>query len=124
MQDDSFSTDRWLDVLAGKAAPTDRDTRQAHSLRGFFEQQAQRDAVIDDDKESQKRMLNALRARGLFDDAPATVQPRWPQRLRNWLFPAGEVMAWHYAAGLRLKFWHPPTGACDDLSSCAGAIDM
>ena len=84
------SDDRWAEVLAGRAAAADAATRQAASLRSYFERQAAEDLAAPVDPEGETRMLNALRARGVFEAARSlpgraneTARSRWLASLRS-----------------------------------------
>lgn len=90
--------DDWLNVLAGSSTPTDHETRQSASLRSFFELQEQNIPKLDE--ATQRRILNALAAKGVFAQA---VRPKpvlsvsLLARLMGWLFPSG------HASGQRLS---------------------
>jgi len=114
--------ERWLKVLAGKAEADDTDTRQAVGLRNYFEQQDQHTPALDE--AAQRRIMNALAAKGAFAQA-IPVQP--VQRLGllaqvlQWLFPQGRFSGGRFAgvavavlAVLVLPFvLHSPTGDDD-----------
>ncbi|MBK9443726.1 MAG: hypothetical protein IPN53_21520 [Comamonadaceae bacterium] len=91
--------DGWLDVLAGKVAPTDRETRQSASLRGFFELQEQNTPKLDE--ATQRRIMNALEAKGVFAQAatPKRVAPEsLLTRISDWLFPDGHASGGRWSA--------------------------
>lgn len=85
--------DKWLDVLAGKDAPNDPQTRQAAALRHFFELQEQHTAPLDD--AMQRRIMNTLQAKGVFAMPASEAQPAKTAslltRLSDWLFPQGHA---------------------------------
>ncbi|MBK7000376.1 MAG: hypothetical protein IPH35_10495 [Rhodoferax sp.] len=85
-------TDTWLDVLAGKAPPTDLQTRQAAALRDYFAQEAQQTPALGE--AAQRRILNALQAKGVFAQAQPPKPPDAANlltRLKDWLFPQGHA---------------------------------
>lgn len=86
------SDDSWLEVLAGKGGPTDHETRQSAALRGFFELQEKNTPKLDE--ATQRRIMNALEAKGIFAQA-APSKPVKPASLLTkvmaWLFPEGHV---------------------------------
>ena len=100
--------ERWLDVLAGKTQATDLATRQAASLRRYFEHQAAEDLAQAPDPQAEKRMLNRLRARGAFDAAPAPLpaenQPGLLRRAVAWLLPPEGGHMGRYAAVATVAF--------------------
>lgn len=90
--------DAWLDALAGKPAPDDAQTRQAAALRNYLELDAQRTPALDE--ATQRRILNALAAKGAFTPpvAPTTVErPGFLARAMNWLFPQGHASGGRFA---------------------------
>lgn len=90
--------DQWLDVLAGRAAPADADTRQAASLREFFELQAQHTPTPDE--ATRRRMMNMLAAKGAFAEASSTPTPRQNplRQLMAWLLPPDNAHPGRWAA--------------------------
>ncbi len=91
--------DSWLDVLAGKATPTDRETRQSASLRGFFELQEQHTPRLDE--ATQRRIMNALESKGVFAQAakPKRVEAiSLLTRINDWLFPDGHASGGRWSA--------------------------
>jgi hypothetical protein len=93
--------DRWVDVLAGRQPASDRDTRQAASIRRYFEKEIAEDAQPLNDPQRTKRLLNVLEAQGLLkpkESAAGTAQgavaqvPAKPKGLAGllaWLLPEG-----------------------------------
>jgi hypothetical protein len=88
--------DRWIDVLAGRAAPHDADTRLAARARAGFEAQARADLETPPDEAATARLLARLEgaAAGLRPGAPEATAPAVPQRwatlravLATWLAP-------------------------------------
>lgn len=97
--------ERWFEVLAGRAAPVDRDTRQAASLREYIVQAQER--VPELDAAAERRMMNLLHAKGAFaQDAGTQAAPRAVQQRTNaergrwwhWLFPPVAAHRSRYAA--------------------------
>ena len=89
----------WLNVLAGKAQPSDHATRQAAALRQYFERQVADDLAQVPDLQEEKRVLNALRARGAFAEKPAAAAEALVRKsVWSWLFPANGLRAPGYAA--------------------------
>jgi hypothetical protein len=90
--------DDWLEVLAGKKEPQDAQTRQAAALRNYFELQDQHAPTLDE--ATQRRILNALEATGVFAP-PATVKTEvgtgLVARVLQWLFPQGHANRGRYA---------------------------
>ena len=85
---DTTADDRWLDVLAGRAAPTDRAGRQAAELRGYFDTRLA--TAGEADSEQEKRVMNLLRARGAFAaPAPASRRSWFEQVWAWWQAPQG-----------------------------------
>jgi hypothetical protein len=81
---------QWLEVLAGRAKETDHSTRQAAALRVFFERQIADEMAISPDEQAEKRLLNALQAKGAFSEStPLAKQSSQSlfQRTLKWLFP-------------------------------------
>lgn len=114
--------DRWLDVLAGKAAPHDAQARQAAALRHYFELQDQHEAALDE--ATQRRILNALEAKGAFAQPKQKERPvrpgLWAQAM-GWLFPQGHASGGRFAgvavavlAVTMLPFLLHPPGGDDD----------
>lgn len=93
------SDERWLAVLEGRAAPTDLAERQAAELRSYFEQRLL--ATPAADAQQEKRMMNLLRARGAFTEAPqpqgllAALKAWWqaPQGRMGYGYSAAAVLA-------------------------------
>lgn len=100
--------DRWLEVLSGKAKATDRETRQAQSLRGFFELQQAEDNKLQLDPQAEKRIMNMMRAKGAFDAPEAATVTNRPAnllgQLLNWLLPPEGGHAGRYAAVAAVAF--------------------
>jgi len=98
--------DRWLDVLAGRAKATDRATRQASSLRTYFELQAADDLATAPDPQVEKRIMNALRAKGAFSEVaqPQAPKPGLVKSVLEWLFPTGGGHMGRYAAVATVAF--------------------
>lgn len=97
MTDDN--TDPWLNVLAGKTPPHDRETRQAASLRGYFELQEQHTPALDE--ATQRRIMNALAAKGVFAEAPPPRRSEHVSllnRIMGWLFPQGHASSGRLSA--------------------------
>jgi len=91
--------DSWLDVLAGKSTPTDRETHQSASLRGFFELQEQHTPKLDE--ATQRRIMNALEAKGVFTQAATPKQIKSDSllsRIIAWLFPDGQASGGRWSA--------------------------
>lgn len=61
--------ERWLEVLSGRAEPTDAATREAMGYRKYLERCAQ-DERSDIDEAAYLRTMNFLRARGAFERRP------------------------------------------------------
>jgi len=90
--------DPWLNALAGKTEPGDPDTRQANSLRSFFEQQDQHTPALDE--ATQRRIMNALESKGVFAPVTSPAPVARPGLLAgglNWLFPQGHVSGGRFA---------------------------
>lgn len=104
--------ERWLEVLAGRREPDDAETRQAASVRVFFERQAADDMQARPDPEREKRLLNVLNARGVLERSPAPAAARPPApapargnpltALLHWLFPPGASNGLRYAIAAAL----------------------
>ncbi len=114
--------ERWLKVLAGKAEADDADTRQAVGLRNYFEQQDQHTPALDE--AAQRRIMNALAAKGAFAQAipvQPVQRPGLLAQVLQWLFPQGRFSGGRFAgvavavlAVLVLPFvLHSPTGDDD-----------
>jgi hypothetical protein len=92
------NNDPWFDALAGKAEPGDLGTRQASSLRSFFELQDQNTPALDE--ATQRRIMNALESKGVFapiaEPKPVPSAGLLAQAL-NWLFPQGHVSGRRFA---------------------------
>lgn len=94
--------ERWLAVLEGRLAPADAAERQAAELRSYFEQRQQATATTD--AEQHKRMMNMLRARGAFDDAPAARPAGLLAALQAWWQAPQGRMGYGYGAAALLAF--------------------
>jgi hypothetical protein len=72
--------DRWTDVLAGRAAPHDADTRRAARARAWFEARARADLDTPPDEAATARLLVRLEqaAAGLRPGAPEAGAPALP----------------------------------------------
>lgn len=115
--------DPWLNALAGKAEPDKPGTRQASALRSFFELQNQHTPALDE--ATQRRIMNALEAKGAFaQKTPPRKLVERPSLLAqalSWLFPQGHAsggrlagMAAAVLAVLVLPFvLHTPVGDDD-----------
>lgn len=91
-------TQRWLDVLAGRAEPTDAETRRAAALRQVILHQDHQVAPVNE--ATRTRMLERLRARGAFTPPPTLAQRWWQtlNRLQAWLLPPGGMPVARFAA--------------------------
>lgn len=115
--DDTEASDRWLEVLAGRAEPTDAGTRRAAALRACFETRLATEAEKPADPERLKTLLNLMEAEGEAaaraaraagaggpagtDVAGGSHGPL--SRLARWLFPDGGFSGWRLggvAAGI------------------------
>ncbi len=86
-------TDKWLDVLGGKGVAADPQTRQAAELRNFFAMQEQQTAPLDE--ATQRRIMNALEAKGVFAQ-PAATKGLFA-RAQEWFLPKGRVSGGRFA---------------------------
>lgn len=85
------AAERWLAVLAGREAPTDRDTSQAAEARGFFNAQIDALASRPADPQRMKSLMNLMEAEGqkiAQEAAAASAAPGFWGGLKNWLLPA------------------------------------
>ncbi|MBL8483038.1 MAG: hypothetical protein JNJ60_12640 [Rhodocyclaceae bacterium] len=93
----------WLDVLAGRAEPSDADTRQAAQLRTYLERRAEEELNTQPDPARERRMLDYLQAHGaLAAPRSAAPAPGLLQRLAHWLFPPGAANGFRYAMAAAL----------------------
>ncbi|MES3022151.1 MAG: hypothetical protein V4857_11290 [Pseudomonadota bacterium] len=102
----SENNEAWLEVLAGRAEPRDRATRQAASLRHYFALQAAADMAGASDPEGEKRVMNMLRLRGAFDapPAPAPVARTGLAGWLAWLLPPGQGNGGRFAMAAACAF--------------------
>jgi hypothetical protein len=93
MSRDKSPNDPWLEVLAGRAKPTDHATGQAAKARDFYARLAAADQAQPVDEQRLKRLANLMDAQASKAQAAsaATEQQRmaWPLRWLAWLFPPG-----------------------------------
>lgn len=121
---------RWLDVLAGRAEPHDEDTRKASLLRRVIaDEQSQAEPL---DNAATTRVMNLLRAKGVFDAPAPQAAGAW-LRLKQWLLPAQAGRAVSFGGrqaalaavlagvvAIPLLVWHERNKSDDNDSSIKG----
>lgn len=93
----SQDDDRWLDVLAGRAEPSNDDERKAARARQFFQKEAEQDLQVD--AATRQRIENLVRAK--LEAAKQLQKPEahagWWAAVTAWFFPEGSASAGRFA---------------------------
>ena len=77
---------RWIDVLAGRSLPDDRDTQQASQLRDYFARRNEEEYRIEPAPEAEERLMQYLASKGVLPPRPETqATPARSGRLLEWL---------------------------------------
>ncbi len=82
--------DKFFDVLAGRRAADDADTRRAARLRQYFEMHPSLEEQPRHDSQGEAQLIAYLRAQAAAAPkvVPSTPQPGLLTQLAQWLFPA------------------------------------
>lgn len=96
----SQDDDRWLDVLAGRAEPSNDEERKAARARQFFQKEAEHDRQVDPaTRQRVENLLTAKLAAARQSQLQQTAKPQtsWWAGLLGWLAPGGAMSSGRFA---------------------------